>query len=158
MPRLLNKSHLTHPAVFIACRILVGGIFVLFGIAKAIEPQQSFYAGIRAYQMLPDAIVPTFATVILVAEIIFGVGVLTGFYARISNWALAILLIMFIVAITQAMIRGIYLPDCGCSGSLIKIGDTPREVLTRDIVLLACALWLAIKDKAHRYSLDNVLS
>ncbi|MCW1930530.1 MAG: DoxX family membrane protein [Candidatus Kerfeldbacteria bacterium] len=158
MKRLLNKDHLTHPFVFLFCRVVVGGVFLFFGVAKAIEPQQSFYASIRAYEMLPDVIVPTFATVILVAEIVFGLGVLLGFYARVSNWALVILLAMFIIAIAQAMIRGLYLPDCGCSGSFIQMGETPREVLSRDLLLLGCALWLSIKDKARRYSLDSVLS
>lgn len=158
MKLLLNKSHLEHPWIFVAIRVLVGGIFLAFGIAKALEPQQAFYASIRAYEMIPSALVPAFATLILVAEIIFAIGMILGLYTRFSYAGIALLLVMFIIAIAQAMIRGLYLPDCGCSGSWIKLGDTPYEVIMRDVVMLIGVAWLLWKDTRPRYTLDSLLS
>lgn len=158
MKRLLNNKYLTHPLVFLVIRLITGGIFVLFGLAKALEPQASFYASIRAYNMLPDSIVPFFATCVLIAEIVCGLGVVLGLYARYSAYGLLILLVMFIIAITQAMVRGIYLPDCGCSGSWLKLGDTPVEVLVRDVCMALSIVWYLTADTKQKYALDKLLS
>lgn len=141
----------------VGIRFLVGGIFIAFGLSKAIEPQQGFYASIRAYEMIPGALVPLFATTVLILEIVFGLCLMVGIYTRYSKIGLLVLLVMFMIAIAQAMLRGIYLADCGCSGSLINIGDTPTQVLTRDAVLFVLLLWSTIADKKNRYTLDRLL-
>lgn len=157
MKPLLNNRYLTHPVLLVGIRFLVGGIFVVFGLSKAIEPQQAFYVTIRAYSMLPGGLVPVFATCVLIAEIVLGLCVIVGIYVRVSKIGLLILLAMFMIAITQALLRGIYLEDCGCSGSFVHIGDTPAQVLTRDAVLFVLLLWATIADKKNRYTLDRLL-
>lgn len=143
MPLLqkLNKI-LRHPAFLLAIRLGVGGIFIAFGVVKAIEPHADFFTVIAGYELLPSAIIPLFGTVLIVAEIIIGVMFVLGIYMRWTTYAVLTLLLMFMTAIAQTMLRGIPLENCGCSGTLINLGETAQQVLFRDGLLIAGVLWV----------------
>jgi uncharacterized membrane protein YphA (DoxX/SURF4 family) len=137
----LNKF-LSHSAVQLAIRLVVGGVFFLFGLAKALAPPEEFFAIIRTYDLLPPALVPAVGTVMMYTEIALGLLLIVGLFTRQAAWGIAGLLVIFLVAIGQAIARSIPLTDCGCSGGWIKIGDTPADVFWRDIVMLAGIAWL----------------
>lgn len=151
------RSFAAHPGVLTFIRVAVGGIFLVFGFVKAIEPLEIFYTSISAYQMVPDILVKPFGLTVLAVEITAGLFLTVGLFTKWSNRVIMVLLAMFIIAIGQAMIRGIYLPDCGCSGSLISLGETPFEVITRDIVMFLGLMWLEFI-KRYGYTLDTFLS
>lgn len=160
MDTVKNSIHsfISHPAILLLIRVLVGGVFLVFGIAKAIAPIEEFIASIYSYQMLPEAIVPVFAYVMIYTEIIIGLLFILGLYTKRMAQAHIVLLGMFIIAISQAMMRGLELLDCGCGGGL-KLGETPTEVLVRDIILLLLVgVWLIQKTPIEkRWSLDRMM-
>lgn len=139
-----------HPAVLLAIRVFVGGIFFLFGVVKAIEPKEEFYASVAEYQMIPSALIPTFGTIVIYAEIVFGLLLILGLFRKWSAIAVTGMLVMFIIAIAQTGVRGIELVNCGCSGSAFHIGETANEVISRDAFFLLLMVWyLAVEAKTR---------
>jgi uncharacterized membrane protein YphA (DoxX/SURF4 family) len=158
MTTLLNKLYrgLTHPLLTSMIRWGIGGLFVLFSVSKALSPFGEFVVDIRAYQMLPEAVIPVFALLVMVAEIAFGALLIIGLFTRTSLYAISGLLVMFLIAITQGVVRGLGLTDCGCSGDIgwLKIfGETPGQVLWRDGVMLVGLVWLLVT-RRYGWTLD----
>jgi len=136
----------------------VGGLFLVFGIVKAIEPRQDFYDAISHYELLPINLIPSLGTILIVLEILFGLFLVLGLFTQWSVIGITGMLIMFILFIAQAMMRGLELPDCGCSGSLIQLGESPLAVLTRDALMLIGMAWILFRPTKIRWILDNVLN
>lgn len=143
------------PVLLLIIRLVVGGVFLLFGVAKALEPREEFIASIQQYHLLPDTIIPFFATFLVYSEICLGLLFLLGLFTHYTRWLLSGLLLLFFIAIIQALSRGIALPDCGCSGSVVKLGDTPAEVLFRDGLLAVLLLVSWVRRRSDRYVLDR---
>ncbi len=141
------KKFFFHPVALLTYRVLVGSVFLLFGIAKALAPAEQFYESIREYQMLPEIIVPFFGSAMIYIEIIVGIGLIMGIYTRYATWGVAGMLVLFLIAIGQAMVRGLELPSCGCGADFFELGETPMEVWLRDWVMLAMVIPLLIKQK-----------
>ncbi len=91
--------------------------------------------------MLPDAITPALSLLLASLELVLGFLLLTGIYVRLSSWITIALNVMFIVAMGQAMIRGID-TSCGCfATSKEPLGFA---VIVRDLGFIAMAglvLW-----------------
>lgn len=149
---------LSHPALLLLIRLLVGGVFLVFGVAKALAPIEEFIASINSYQMLPEFIVPLFANVMIYTEIVIGLLFVLGLFTKRMAQAHVVLLGMFIIAIGQAMVRGLELLDCGCGGGL-KLGETPGEVLGRDIIMLILVGIFLLQQTPieKRWSLDRLM-
>jgi len=145
--RWFNKIA-THQLTLLVIRIIVGGVFLLYGVAKALAPLDQFNQSILDYQLLPEFIVPTFAVVMVIVEIAVGLSLILGIYTRYAALATGALLIVFLIAIGQAMLRGLALPDCGCSGGFIKLGETPVEVFVRDAIMLVMLVPILLKTRA----------
>lgn len=139
-----------HPAVLLAIRVFVGGIFLLFGIVKALEPKEEFFASIAEYQMIPAALIPTFGTIVIYLELIFGLLLVLGLFRKWSAMIVTALLTMFIIAIAQTGLRGIELVNCGCSGSAFHIGETANEVIIRDAGMLLLMVWYLLVEAKTR--------
>lgn len=147
---------LEHPLFLTAIRVVVGGIFVLFGASKAISTPEEFYTSIGYYEFVPDILVPVFANILIYAEIIFGALLFFGLFTRWATIGVSALLAMFSFSLIQAIVRGLELPDCGCSGGLINIGESPGEVLGRDGIMLFGLMWLLLKKK-YGWTVDSLL-
>lgn len=129
-----------------AFRIGLGGMFILASIHKMTEPYE-FANLIAQYQMLPSFLVSLFALTLAPLEFILGALVILGPSNRWNAKLLAILMVMFIFAIGQALIRDLGI-TCGCfaiEGSNDKKGA--YVTLVRDVVLMGPILWLYFKAK-----------
>jgi uncharacterized membrane protein YphA (DoxX/SURF4 family) len=145
------------PYPTLVSRLVLGLIFLLTGVGKAADPA-GFMRDIRAYQMLPGALVTAMAYGLPWLEILLAVYLLAGLYLR---WAAAItgaLLVVFMVAMGQALARGLTL-DCGCFGAGLGGVALREEVsigsILRDAVLLALAVHLILVPS--RWTVDQRL-
>lgn len=150
------RALVTHPLFFLAIRLIVGGVFLLFGFSKAIAPIEEFISVIKTYQLLPEAVVPAAAIIFIIAEISAGLFFIVGIFTQRAAQLTAVLLTLFIIALSQALLRGIGLEDCGCSGGLFSIGETPQAVLVRDLIMLA-AVWWFLKRNPQEFTIDRWL-
>ncbi|MCU1667651.1 MAG: mauE [Blastococcus sp.] len=125
-------------------RLVLGGVFVVAGLLKLPDPAAAVRA-VRAYRLLPEALVGPVAFGLPVLEIAVGVALVAGVFVRTAAIASAVLLTVFVVAVGSAWARGLQI-DCGCfgNGGQVAAGDTayPAEV-ARDVGLLIVALALA---------------
>ena len=100
---------------------------------------------VRAYRLLPEALVGPVAFGLPVLEIAIGLALLAGVFVRTAAIASAVLLVVFIVAVGSAWARGLQI-DCGCfgGGGQVAAGAPPtRSRSLRDVGLLLLALALA---------------
>ena len=138
-----NRSAVA-PWLATAARLLLGGVFLVAGLLKIPDPAAAVRA-VRAYRLLPEALVAPVAFGLPVVEIAVGLALIVGVFVRTAAIASAVLLVVFLAGVGSAWARGLQI-DCGCfgGGGEVAAADTtyPTEIL-RDSALLLVALALA---------------
>ena len=138
-------------------RLVTGGVWIVAGALKLPHPADSVRA-VRAYDLLPEAIVPAVGHLLPVVEVVIGVCLVLGLLTRGTAVASALLFLAFIIGIASAWARGLSI-DCGCFGGGGEIPDAaakyPGEI-ARDVGLLALSLWLVVRPRS-RLALDTLL-
>ena len=128
------------------------GVMFLYSAWGKIEDPGMFQTMVDNYRMLPAGVTALFAVTMSTAELLVGVMFLFTKWTREAAFATAVMLAMFIVALTQAQIRGLDI-SCGCFSESEK---NPHEVLyalVRDVLLIVPTAWLLIKGQ-HRWIAD----
>jgi uncharacterized membrane protein YphA (DoxX/SURF4 family) len=153
-----TEPHLAAAARWVStgARIVLGGVFLVAGGLKVIDPQSSV-AAVRAYKLLPTSLVTIVGWGLPFAEIALGLLLLAGVATRVVAAAVATLLIIFILAVVSAAARGLSI-DCGCfgGGGEVAPGQTAYGIeLIRDLGLLLLALWLVWQPRS-RLTLDGL--
>jgi hypothetical protein len=123
--------------VELACRLLVGGVFVYASLDKILHPAE-FAKAVYNYQLLPVALSNLLAMCLPWVELFAGLALLVGVLRTESALILSVLLVVFIVALSINLYRGIDV-DCGC---LSLSGGRSISILTvvEDFILLLAAL------------------
>jgi uncharacterized membrane protein YphA (DoxX/SURF4 family) len=145
--------------VGILFRVVVGAVWLVAGVLKLPDPAENVRA-VRAYQLLPESVVPVVGHGLPILEILLGVCLLLGLVTRVAAVVSSALLIVFIVGIASAWARGLSI-ECGCFGG----GAGPTENATaaypwdiaRDVGLLLVSLWLVWRPRTP-WAMDNRLA
>lgn len=140
-----------------ALRMLVGGVWIVAGLLKLPDPAGSVRA-VRAYQLLPEGVVPVVGYALPIVELLIGLTLVAGLLVRIGAVLSCILFVAFIVGISAAWARGLQI-DCGCFGGggfdARATEKYPWE-LARDFGLLFGSAWLVRRPRSA-LALDNRL-
>lgn len=138
-------------------RLVVGGVWVVAGAIKLPDPAASVRA-VRAYDLLPESIVPTVGHVLPIVEVLVGVCLIAGLLVRVMAIVSAVLFVAFIIGISAAWARGLQI-DCGCfGGGGFEEGasdEYPWEI-ARDAVLLLVSLYLVWRPRS-RFAVDSLI-
>jgi uncharacterized membrane protein YphA (DoxX/SURF4 family) len=142
----------------VAARLIVGGVWLAAGLLKIPDPTENVRA-VRAYQLLPESLVPMVGHALPVLEILVGVCLIVGLLVRANAVLSAILLVAFIVGISSAWARGLSI-ECGCFGggggpAVNAQAKYPWE-LARDVGLLVASGWLIYRPRSP-WAVDNYL-
>jgi uncharacterized membrane protein YphA (DoxX/SURF4 family) len=143
--------------VAVVARLGLAALWLAAGLVKVVDPAANVRA-VRAYEVLPEAIVPVVGYGLPFLEIGIGLLLLLGLAVRWSAVASAVLLVAFIVGVSQAWARGLTI-DCGCfgGGGQVAPEDTRYlQELVRDGVALAAAALLVWRPSTP-WSLDRYL-
>lgn len=138
-------------------RLVTGGVWLVAGALKLPDPASSVRA-VRAYDLLPEAIVPTVGHLLPVVEVVIGLCLVVGLLVRPMSVLSALLFIAFIIGIASAWARGLQI-DCGCFGGGGYDADATSKYpweIARDVGLLALSLWLVVRPRS-RWALDSLL-
>ena len=141
---------LAHPVVLWGSRWLLGAVFLVAAWYK-ITDLVEFGRSISYYDMVPMGLIPLFATVLAGVEVSTGVALVTGLWRKGSALIVSAMLIMFIIAIAAAYVRGLSI-DCGCfTGDMSpeKASDIRAHMVERllqDVGMLALSLNLLFQE------------
>lgn len=147
----VGSSRVLRSVVTLAARVTVGGVWVVAGVLKLPDPSESVRA-VRAYRLLPEAVVPLVGHALPLVEIAVGLALLLGLFTRAAAMVSVALLAAFVVGIASAWARGLAI-ECGCFGGG---GATPAANaaaqypwdIARDLALLALSGWLVWRPDA----------
>lgn len=124
----------------LAARLVLGVVLVVAGALKLPDPAAAERA-VRAYRLLPEAMVSPVAFGLPAVEIVVGLLLVVGFAVRAAAVAAVVLLVVFVAAIASAWARGLQI-DCGCFGGGGEVGAQDTAYLSealRDSGLLLLA-------------------
>lgn len=141
----------------LVARVVTGGVWIVAGALKFPDPAASVRA-VRAYDLLPESIVPSVGHLLPVVEVVIGACLVVGLLTRPVAVVSALLFVAFIVGIASAWARGLSI-DCGCFGGGGFDPDAtekyPGEIM-RDVGLVVLSLWLVVRPSS-RFALDQAL-
>lgn len=122
-------------------RFALAALFLFAGVAKLADPI-AFAVEITNYR-LASALAPWLAATLPAIEIAVGAALVAPWSAWRRAGALAAtgLLLVFTIAVTQTVVRGINV-DCGCFGG--QSGPVTGLTIARDLALLAACLLLLL--------------
>lgn len=136
-----------------AARIVLAAVFLYAAVPKIADPA-GFAKSIFNYQALPDAAINPLALFLPWLELIAALALLA--VPRLRRGALLLIggmLIVFILAISSAMLRGLNI-DCGCFSTSGTGTRAALPHLLLDIVLLLAAGWLWKSEDVGRTTED----
>lgn len=138
-------------------RAITGGVWIVAGALKLPDPAESVRA-VRAYQLLPESVVPTVGHALPLVEIAVGLLLVVGLLTRGAAVASALLFAAFIFGISWAWATGLQI-DCGCFGGGGFDEDATEKYpweIARDAGLLLLSVYVAWRPSG-RLALDSVL-
>ena len=142
------------PWLSLAVRLAMGIIMIAAAIPKMLDIDQSVRA-VRAYRLLPEAVVPLVGTALPYVELVFGLILLAGVFVRWSAILWLVLMAAFVFGVAWAWAKG-YSIDCGCfgGGGDVAAGTTnyPEHMLER-AGFVALGVFLLVFPRTHA-SLD----
>ena len=127
-------------------RMFVGvsrSFFLVLMLASAtgkLLDMAGFYGIVRTYQMMPEWLIIPGAWMLTLFELALGLVLLSPTWHRFV-WLLLPLHLFYLMGLTQALLRGLVIPNCGCFGVYWGRPLTPYTLL-EDVVLLALAFAL----------------
>ncbi|MBN2411481.1 DoxX family membrane protein [candidate division KSB1 bacterium] len=118
-------------------------VFIYAAAGKILKPD-GFVHDIDNYRLLPYLIVSVMAVNLPWIELCCGFLLIFGKWLRGATLILIVLNIVFIFAISSALVRGLDI-NCGCF-SLLESGSRVGLVrIVEDIVLLGMSLWVFVR-------------
>jgi uncharacterized membrane protein YphA (DoxX/SURF4 family) len=148
-------------------RLIVGGVFVFAGVVKIwnveiksahederiawtvkasrVPDSAGFAKDIENYRVPPRQLTNLVAITFPWIEVAAGLLLIFGIWSRASALVIGVMLIVFLLAIGQAVTRGLNI-SCGCFGTVEgrKVG---LIALAQDVALLAMCAWLWWRQK-----------
>jgi len=141
----------------LAARLVVGGVWIVAGALKLPDPTESVRA-VRAYQLLPEAVVPTVGHLLPIVEIVAGLLLVLGLLTRGAAVVSLVLFAAFIFAISWAWSQGLQI-ECGCfggGGTEEGASDKYPGEIARDVGLAALSAYLIWRPRT-RLAADSYL-
>jgi uncharacterized membrane protein YphA (DoxX/SURF4 family) len=147
---------LTNKYFVFLIRLAIGIVFVYAAISKISHPDQ-FARIIYNYHILPGGVLNLFALFLPWVEILCGLMLITGFWHKSATVILTGMTIVFIIALSTALIRGVNI-ECGCFSTTSRGKGPVVDLIVRDTIMLvgfalilaASKMFLAI-DGRQRY-------
>ena len=145
---------LLHPRVTLAARLALGCVFVAAALPKLADPP-GFAEAIWNYQLAPAWLIHPAALVLPWLELLCGLALCLGLWARAAAAWLGALLLVFLAALSINLARH-HPVDCGCFSTQAaprsaeeRVADM-RWAILRDLGLLALAAQILAAEAVRR--------
>jgi uncharacterized membrane protein YphA (DoxX/SURF4 family) len=153
--RARARFRAAQPGISFVVRLAAAGVMIAAGAAKMKDLPAAVRAT-RAYEILPEAVVPLIGNTLPFIEILLGFFLLLGLLTRWSGAFYVFLLATFTAGIIWAWAKGLQI-DCGCfgGGGTVAKADYAGH-LRNQAVYTALGVWL-VAFPASAFSLDRWL-
>ena len=132
-------------------RVIIGFLFIFAGIGKVVDPAL-FSKEIINYSIMPLWAVNVFALVLPWVEVVSGMLLISGVRIKANAMITGLLMLVFIVAVFSAMVRGLNI-NCGCfSNKIVLVGWT--KIIENLLSFLGC-LYLFLYP-VKNFSVENL--
>jgi putative oxidoreductase len=147
LTRLQDSPLLQHPALHLLLRLFLGGFFLYAAVPKILDPA-AFARVVYQWQITPPVPSNVVAVVLPWVEGIAGVLLIAGIWKREAAATIAVLLVVFLLAASSVIWRGIDVENCGCTSVAAHAEKSWTTgvgwfLVTRNLLMLAGALVLA---------------
>ena len=129
-------------------------MFIVSGAEKLLSHYQNFLYAIQSYQILPTALELLVARLFPWIELFLGVFLLLGFWLGAVLRGLWGMVVVFMIVVSQALIRHLPITECGCFGALFSIPLQAVFIFDSAILFLLTVLLRHVK-KAGHFGLDQ---
>jgi putative oxidoreductase len=136
------KEALASPWLTVRVQIALGLFFVAAALPKIIDPP-SFAHMVYNYRLVPGAFVNVMALAMPWLELLAGLALILGIWARTSAALVGALLLVFVAAISLNLARGNAI-DCGCFDVSAANKTVPERLADMRLVVLRDAGMLAM--------------
>jgi uncharacterized membrane protein YphA (DoxX/SURF4 family) len=144
---------LGYPPVVLCLRIALGVVFIAASIDKIQNPG-AFAESIANYRIVPYPFIHAMAITLPWLEIVIGCLLVLGVWTR-ANAAIAFgLLLVFVFAISQALIRNLDI-SCGCFVTSPSAHRMTRWTLYWDLIWIGWATLILLQDRG-RFSVASL--
>jgi len=126
-------------------RVSLGILFIWASADKILNPT-AFAVIVNNYQILPGEVINIFAIMLPWLEFMCGLALVLGVFVRPSSAWIGWLLVVFIVAVSIALSRGINI-NCGCFSTSSHARTLGITLLLQDFGMLLMAV--------HAYYFNN---
>lgn len=133
MRRVVDNDILT-----MISRLIVGAVFIYAAYYKIVDPA-SFAKSIWFYHIMPGNLINALAIVLPMLELLCGLGLILGIFYRGSVLWMNLMMVVFMIAISTAIYRGISI-DCGCFKASAASSESAWDTLLRDGLLLGMTI------------------
>ena len=127
-------SVITDKRVVLIFRVILGVIFIYASLDKIAHPEQ-FARIIYNYKILPPFLINVFAITLPWVELIAGLFLILGIFTESAALLICFLLIVFIIATSINLFRGIDL-NCGCFSTDPAGKKEGANLLIKDFLFL----------------------
>lgn len=140
---------LIQPWLTFAARIILGATLFAAGWIKLFNTYEA-KASVRAYDVLPVSVANALGMLLPPLEIALALLLIIGIWSKQIALLSTLLMVIFVVAISQAWIRGLPI-NCGCFGNGGVTADgkvhnwTYLSEILRDLGLILCGVYIYFK-------------
>lgn len=138
------KKILSNPVLILILRLIIGYIFITYGIGKISNPGK-FANEIANYSLFPESLLNIFAIILPWLEVIVGIMVTLGMRLKSSSFIAGLLMISFIFAVLWAIAMGLDI-NCGCSSTNPQKIGLPK-LLENSALLISTIIIFLFSDK-----------
>jgi putative oxidoreductase len=138
------KSVISNRYVILGIRLVLAFVFIYASVDKIVHPDK-FAVSIYNYRMLPHQTINIMAIVMPWLELVCGVLMAAGVLLRGSAFMIGFMLLVFIIAISSALVRGLDI-SCGCF-SVVGGHRIAADLLVRDIFMFIGAALVLLYGK-----------
>lgn len=149
--------------VSLLLRFALGGLF-LFSAWQKLKPgnppepagSQTFALSVKAFEILPDSVIPYMASGIAWTELLCAIAIILGLYTRAATTILILAVISFTIGVISVIQRGLPI-TCGCFGKFKLFCDGPVswcKVGENSVFLIALVVLFTLN--SGRFAFDSL--
>ncbi len=134
--------------VLVACRMLVGALFIFSSFTKGVDPLGTKYKMLDYFAVYGitwlNVIALILAMLMILAEFLVGICLITNVFPRLAVLGATLLMIFFTIT---TLFDALYdlVPDCGCFGTAVKMSNW--QTFYKNLVIDAVLIPLILNNK-----------